>query len=317
MAHLIAILLAVIIDRIVGDPRSLPHPVVGIGKLITVCDRYLNKGEAKRAKGLLMLIFICTFVFLVTICIVLLSYRIHLYIGIAVEAWIISTTIAARGLMQAAEEVAVPLRKGNFSESRKKLSYIVGRDTETLNEEEITRATVETVAENTSDGVTAPLFFALIGGAPLAMLYRAVNTCDSMVGYKNNTYKEFGWASAKFDDLLNWVPSRLTAAVMILSIRAMGDRTKQQCWEIVRRDARKHPSPNSGWTEAAMAALMAVQLGGVNTYKGVVSNRAKMGNDERALKVNDIEVANKIMLKTVNQFTLFILLVGGAIYAIT
>ena len=139
-----------------------------------------------------------------------LLIHIHLYVGILVEAWLISTTIAAKGLKQAANEVAVPLKKGEFDEARKKLSYIVGRDTDSLKEEEMTRATVETVAENTSDGVTAPLFFALIGGAPLAMLYRFVNTCDSMVGYKNESYGQFGWASAKCDDVLNWIPSRIT-----------------------------------------------------------------------------------------------------------
>jgi adenosylcobinamide-phosphate synthase len=317
MSHLLALALAVLIDRLIGDPRKLPHPVVGFGKLISYLDDQLNNGTRKKEKGLIMLILIAALAFFLTSLLIIIAYRIHLYLGIALEAWLISTTIAAKGLKQAANEVAAPLIKGDLEDARIKLSYIVGRDTQNLNEEEITRATVETVAENTSDGVTAPLFFALIGGAPFAMLYRAVNTCDSMVGYKNERYSEFGWASAKCDDLLNWVPSRLTAFVMVFSTKPGLKRTKLECWKIVKRDARKHPSPNSGWGEAAVAALLGVQLGGVNTYKGVLSNRAQMGDPLMTLTAEHIEKTNQLMLKTVNRFTLFIILCGGVFYVFT
>ncbi|NEU31058.1 cobalamin biosynthesis protein [bacterium LRH843] len=317
VAHLIALILAVVIDRIVGDPRFLPHPVVGIGKLISFFDKNLNKGKNRRGKGFLMLVFILIIVLLLAAIIIFIAYWVHLYVGIAVEALLISTTIAANGLQQAAEEVKEPLVKGNLQEARRKLSYIVGRDTETLNEEAITRATVETVAENTSDGVTAPLFFAFIGGAPLALLYRAINTCDSMVGYQNEKYKEFGFASAKCDDLANFIPSRLTALVMIIVNIPKYGRTKSDCWKIVKRDAQKHLSPNSGWGEAAVAVLLGIQLGGKSTYKGIVSDRAKMGDHIVEMSAIHIEETNTIMLRTVSAFSLILLACGGVIVVLT
>ncbi|MFC0559820.1 adenosylcobinamide-phosphate synthase CbiB [Halalkalibacter alkalisediminis] len=317
MSHLVALLLAVVIDRMIGDPRFIPHPVVGFGKLISITERLLNKENHRKAKGLFMVGALAIAVLTLTIFLVQMAYQIHLYVGILLEAWLISTTIASKGLKQAADEVAVPLKKGEFDEARKKLSYIVGRDTDSLNEEEITRATVETVAENTSDGVTAPLFFALIGGAPLAMLYRFVNTCDSMVGYKNERYSDFGWASAKCDDLLNWVPSRVTGFIMVFCTKPKLNRSKSECWAIVKRDARKHPSPNSGWGEAAVAALLGIQLGGINTYQGVVSNRAKMGDDLVTLRSLHIEETNLIMLRTTYVFTLMLLLGGSIFYVFT
>ncbi|WP_227936138.1 adenosylcobinamide-phosphate synthase CbiB [Alkalihalobacillus deserti] len=317
MSHLIALVLAVVIDRVIGDPRSIPHPVVGFGKLISIADRQLNKGKRRKEKGLFMLCGLILVVVSLTLLFVLMAYRVHLYVGILFEAWLISTTIAAKGLKQAANEVAEPLKKGNFEQARKQLSYIVGRDTDKLDEEEITRATVETVAENTSDGVTAPLFFAMIGGAPLAMLYRAVNTCDSMVGYKNDRYGDFGWASAKCDDLLNWIPSRVTGFIMVFCTKPELNRSRRECWAVVKREAKKHPSPNSGWGEAAVAALLGIQLGGMNTYKGVVSNRAKMGDDLVTLKALHIDETNLIMLRTTNVFTLMLVFLGGVIYVIT
>ena len=153
-----------------------------------------------------------------------LAYQIHPFVGIIVESILISTTIAHKSLKDAALEVYDPLQKEDYTEARLKLSYIVGRDTEQLDESEIVRGTVETVAENTSDGVTAPMFWAWIGGAPFALLYRAINTCDSMVGYKNEKYSDFGWASASMDDVVNWIPSRLTGFIMLWPI----DRKKQK-----------------------------------------------------------------------------------------
>ncbi len=190
-----------------------------------------------------------------------------------------------------------------------KLSYIVGRDTEQLGESEIVRGTVETVAENTSDGVTAPMFWAWIGGAPFALLYRAINTCDSMVGYKNDKYSEFGWASARMDDVVNWIPSRLTGFIMLWANRPQKTKVKKT-WNILFRDAKKHPSPNSGWCEAAAAAILGVQLGGVNTYKGIVSNRALMGDPLYHLERNDIIKMNLILSRTTFLF-LLILWLGG------
>jgi adenosylcobinamide-phosphate synthase len=204
---------------------------------------------------------------------------------------LISTTIAIKGLASAGKSVKEPLAEGDLVRARKSLSMIVGRDTEHLEESEIVRGAVETVSENTVDGITAPLFWALIGGAPLAMAYRAVNTLDSMVGYKNEQYFQFGWASARLDDIVNWLPARLTALTMWFSSLFIRGSRHRDAWKITWSDAGKHPSPNSGWSEAMVAGLMGVQLGGVNYYKGRISERAQMGNPTRKLVISDIDKA--------------------------
>lgn len=300
--HLIALSLAYVIDLAIGDPKWLPHPVRSIGKMVAFIDEKWNVGSMQKGKGIFLVMIVTVFVFSITLILLKVMYSIHFIAGIAVESSILSTTIAVKGLREAAMEVYSPLNKGQLKEAREKLSWIVGRDTEYLGESEVVRGAVETVAENTSDAVTAPLFWALIGGAPLAMVYRAVNTCDSMVGYKNEKYRDFGWASARLDDVLNWIPSRITAVVMIFCNRPIHPVRKTQCFEILKRDAMKHPSPNSGWGEAAVAALLGVQLGGVNQYKGLRSIRAKMGDDLVPLGQPHIIHTINIMKQTVKVF---------------
>ncbi|WP_141433261.1 adenosylcobinamide-phosphate synthase CbiB [Bacillus sp. 03113] len=312
--HLIAMILAFIIDRIIGDPPHWPHPVKWIGSLISILDKNWNKGTRKKEKGLGMLMTVLLIVFSSTFFITWSFYQLHPLAGVLVESIIISTTIAQKSLMEAAMDVYIPLKAGNLQEARLKLSYIVGRDTEQLNESEVVRATVETVAENTSDGVTAPLFWAFIGGAPLAMVYRAINTCDSMVGYKNDIYKDFGWASAKLDDVVNWIPSRLTAFLLLLTRKPV-HFSSNAAWKVLFRDAVQHPSPNSGWGEAAVAALLGVQLGGVNYYKGKISNRAKMGDPIVSLDHTHILKAINL-LKSASLSFLMTLLIGGIIYVL-
>ncbi|MCQ6276938.1 cobalamin biosynthesis protein [Bacillus sp. V3B] len=307
--HLLAITIAFVLDRIVGDPPSWPHPVKWIGALIYRLDKRYNKGPNRKWKGLMMLFIVLLVVFVPALFISTVAYQIHPLVGIIVESILISTTMAQKSLKEAALEVYHPLQRNDFDEARVKLSYIVGRDTEKLDESEIVRGTVETVAENTSDGVTAPMFWAWVGGAPFALLYRAINTCDSMVGYKNDKYLDFGWASARMDDVVNWIPSRLTGFIMLLANRPKKTETRT-AWRILYRDAKKHPSPNSGWCEAAAAALLGVQLGGINTYKGIVSNRALMGDPLDPLERNDIVKMNTILLQT-TFFFLLILWLGG------
>ncbi|MRX72507.1 cobalamin biosynthesis protein CobD [Bacillus lacus] len=310
--HLIALTLAVFIDLIAGDPPNWPHPVKWIGSLIHKLERKLNQGKYRRAKGTVMLTAVVIVSGGAALLLVAAFYSLHPAAGIFMEAMLISAAIAQKGLKEAALSVYEPLVEKDFAAARVKLSYIVGRDTELLGEQEIVRGAVETVAENTSDGITAPLFWALIGGAPLALIYRAVNTCDSMVGYKNEQYREFGWASAVFDDVVNWIPSRLTALCMVFSTNPVtGSRKK--AWNVVRRDAKKHPSPNSGWGEAAVAALLGIQLGGLNYYKGIPSNRARMGDPLLELNVTHIAEANKIVTKTVPLF-LIIMWLGGMLF---
>src|SRR5690606_3663696 len=235
---------------------------------------------------------------------------IHPFLGIVAEGIIIFTTIARRNLQEHALDVYGPLREGNLPEARRMLARIVGRDTEQLDEGEIVRGTVETVAENTSDGVTAPLFWGFIGGAPLAIVYRAINTCDSMVGYKNERYSEFGWASARLDDVMNLLPSRLTALMMVIVNRPVEGVTRKAMMEVVNRDAMLHPSPNSGWSEAAVAGLLGVQLGGVNKYRGVISKRAKIGIPLYPLRKEHILKSIRIMKRTTFFYTV-VMWIGG------
>lgn len=310
--HLISITIAYVIDKLIGDPPNWPHPVRWMGTLIAFLEKRWNRGRAKKSKGVAMLGSVLLISFIVTLSVVWFAYTIHPLVGMIVEAVIIATTIAEKSLKEASIEVYQPLTTGNLTEARKKLSYIVGRDTDNLDEAEIARGAIETVAENTSDGVTAPLFWALIGGAPLAMVYRAANTCDSMVGYMNERYKEFGWASAKWDDLLNWIPSRLTGLIMLLGNRPESMSYKK-AWSILFRDARRHPSPNSGWLEAAVAVILGIQLGGKNYYKGYASDRAKMGEPLSPIKADHILKVNAILAKTALLFILVLWLGGGSI----
>ncbi|MEH7382848.1 adenosylcobinamide-phosphate synthase CbiB [Bacillus sp. JJ1533] len=310
--HLIAITIAFLIDLVIGDPPTWPHPVRWMGRLISILEKWLNQGKLRKQKGMIMIFIVIFVTFLVTLLLIWIFYRIHPLMGIFVEALIIATTISQKGLKDAALEIYYPLKKREIAEARHKLSYIVGRDTDNLQEEEIVRGTVETVAENTSDGVTAPLFWGLIGGAPLAIAYRAINTCDSMVGYKNEKYQDFGWASAKLDDLVNWIPSRLTGFVILVGNKP-AIRGKQNTWKILFRDAKRHPSPNSGWLEAAVASLLGVQLGGVNFYKGIISNRAKMGEPTVPLRTEHILDTNRILTRTSLLF-LVVLWIGGILY---
>ncbi|KJE26656.1 cobalamin biosynthesis protein CobD [Geobacillus kaustophilus] len=312
MTHLFALTVALLLDAAFGDPRWLPHPVRGMGKLIAWLDRRWNQGAKRRAKGVAAAAAVLAVVYGLSALVVYVGYALSVYVGVAVEAALIFTTIATKSLAEAAEEVRRPLEAGDLPAVRRALSMIVGRDTEQLDEAGITRACVETVAENTSDGITAPLFYAAIGGAPLAMLYRAVNTCDSMIGYKNEKYREFGWAAARLDDALNYVPARLTAFLMVL---VYGGRRFRRSLAILLRDARRHPSPNSGWLEAAMAGLLGVQLGGTNTYGGVVSERPTLGDPDVPLRSAHIRQAVGMMIGTVLAFTL-LLWIGGMIVAL-
>ena len=313
--HLYAITLAFILDLLIGDPPDWPHPVKWIGSLINKLDKALNNGRRKKGKGLFMLLIVLLIVVAVTSMTVYLAYSVHPFAGIVWEALVIATTIAQKSLKQAGMDVYEPLHTQDMAKARVKLSYIVGRDTANLDESEIVRGTVETVAENTSDGITAPLFWAAIGGAPLAMMYRTINTCDSIVGYKNDKYGDFGWASAKLDDIVNWIPSRLTGFLMLLGSKS-GHHGWLGRWTILFQDAKKHPSPNSGWCEAGVAALLGVQLGGRNVYKGVVSNRARMGIPIVPLEAIHIQKTITIMHRSSFLFLLMLWL-GGLIFAIT
>ncbi|WP_018924545.1 adenosylcobinamide-phosphate synthase CbiB [Salsuginibacillus kocurii] len=291
LAGAIIIAAAILLDLVIGDPRWLPHPVVLIGKFISYIEQRGNHGSHRRRNGIILAVSVSILVLFITCTLVVTAYYIHPLAGAAVEIHLISTTIAIKGLRAAALNVYVPLVQGDVVEARQQVSMIIGRDTDHLPEDEIARGAVETVAENTVDGITAPLFWALVGGAPLAMVYRAVNTLDSMVGYKNETYGQYGWASAKTDDVINWLPARLTAFTMWLASFFIKGSNRNQAWKITVRDAQKHPSPNSGWPEAMTAGLLGIQLGGVNYYDGEKSVRAVLGDPCKKTVPADIKRA--------------------------
>ncbi len=272
------ILLCVLLDLVIGDPRWIPHPVVMVGKIISNIEEVWNKGHNKKLKGIIIAILLPLSVFISSFILLKLLYTIHFLLGLTIEIYLVSTTIAIKGLRDAAIEVYKPLVAGDLTEARKKLGFIVGRETVHLPPSEVVRGTVETVAENTVDAIISPLFFAIIGGAPLALAYRAVNTLDSMVGYKNERYIDFGYGSARLDDVLNWIPARICAACMWISCLFMKQMRKANAIHITKRDASKHPSPNSGWPEAMTAGLLGVQLGGINVYGGITSERARLGD---------------------------------------
>ncbi|MBW5467816.1 cobalamin biosynthesis protein CobD [Brevibacillus formosus] len=289
---------AYLIDRVVGDPRSLPHPVIIMGWWITRLERVIRslvkeESHLKLAGVLFPLVIVggsYAFVWLLLWG----AAFIHPVLAWILGAWLISTTIATKGLADAGMEIARHLTAGDMEAARRSLSMVVGRDTERLDEPEVCRGAVETVAENIVDAIVSPLIYAAIGGAPLAMAYRAANTLDSMVGYKNERYLNLGWASARFDDVLNYIPARLTA-LLLVAASWLQRLDGKQCWAMIRRDAHLHPSPNSGLPEAGVAGALGVQLGGLNYYQGVASNRAKMGDAKRPLQASDIVATIRLM----------------------
>ncbi|SDO31786.1 adenosylcobinamide-phosphate synthase [Halomonas shengliensis] len=300
-ALLALVLAAVVLDLTIGDPRRLPHPVVGMGAVIVRMERAWNHGSplARRRRGALMTALVVAGSALLAWGTIVLLANLHPWLGWLAEGWLLASCLAIRGLRDAALSVAAPLARGDLPAARQALSLIVGRDTEGLDEGEVTRGAVETVAENTVDGITAPLLFALLGGAPLAVAYKAVNTLDSMVGYRSERYRDFGRASARLDDAANWLPARLTALTLWLGALCLarwerGLRT-QGALAATRREAPRHPSPNSGWPEAMVANLLGVQLGGTNRYRGEVSERARLGTPREPLRQAHIGAAIRLM----------------------
>lgn len=312
------VLLAIVLDLLIGDPPVLPHPVVGMGRLIEALERAWNRGSprARRLKGFLLVACVVPLVYgLVRGALELLA-RLHPWLEGLAELWLLASALAIKGLRDAALAVARPLARGDLETARQAVAMIVGRDTHGLDEAEVTRATVETVAENTVDGITAPLFWALLGGAPLALTYKAVNTLDSMVGHRNARHADFGYASARLDDLANWLPARLTALTMwLLAPSVLHSRIDWRRWRRAPagtlRDAPSHPSPNAGWPESMTAWLLGVQLGGLNHYGGGPSRRATLGVADAPLCGEHISRAIALMHA---GWVGFVLLMAGAVW---
>lgn len=291
------IVLASIIDFILGDPYSFPHPVKLMGNIIALEEKVARKVDG--GKGVLKVLG-----FIIVIINILLGFFLPYFLleflkdykvlYMIINTYLIYTCIAARSLHYEADMVRKSLEKG-IEAARHRLSYIVGRETENLEEEEIIKATIETVAENTADGVIAPLFYIFLLGAPGGLLYKFVNTMDSMLGYMDDKYKDIGYFPAKIDDVFNYIPARLTALLMIIS--SFGKFNIREGWQILKRDRKNHKSPNAGYPESAVAGLLGIQLGGDNFYHGILIKKPTMGEKINFINSNHIRDTVKIMYR--------------------
>lgn len=292
------IFIGYLLDIAFGDPYWLPHPIrfigKGIKKLEGLLRRFFNTGQKAKVGGTVLALTTIISTYLITFLLINTLQIYSSFFAGAVEAFMIFQILATKSLARESKKVYFPLKSHEILKARKFVSYIVGRDTNSLDEIGITRATVETIAENISDGIIAPLFYMFIGGAPLGMAYKAINTLDSMVGYKNQKYKDFGWASAKIDDLANFIPARLTAFLIILACALLRYDYKNS-FKITLRDRKNHSSPNCGYPEAAVAGALNIQLGGTNIYFGKPIYKPTIGDKIRALEFEDINRTIRIM----------------------
>ena len=295
-----AVLGGFVLDAVFGDPAWLPHPVVYMGKAISTLEKGLRarlpktpEGELWGGRILAFCLPVGTFALTSLVCIG--AAALHPLLGLAVQMFWCGQALAAKGLVQESTNVYRELLKPDPPAARTAVSRIVGRDTQALTAEGVTKAAVETVAENASDGVIAPLLYMLLGGAPLALTYKAINTMDSMVGYKNERYIDFGCASARLDDALNWIPSRLSALLMIVVCPIVGldARGAARIW---RRDRRRHASPNAAQTESACAGALGLRLAGPAVYFGKLVEKPTIGDASREIEWGDIARATRLML---------------------
>ena len=315
---MIAFATGFVLDQLLGDPECLPHPIRWIGKAIAFWEKQLlgrdaekpeRSPEVEKRKGLLLVILLLGSVVASTAVILGLAGRIHPAVGFLVEAILTFYLLAATSLKRESGKVYDRLQKKDLPGARKAVGRIVGRDTEELTEEGVIRATVETVAENLSDGVIAPMLYAAIGGPLLGMAYKAINTMDSMVGYRNERYRYFGTAAARLDDIANFIPARISALLLIAVSAWCGwDMHAGNAWKIWKRDRMRHASPNAGQTESACAGAMGIELGGDAFYGGVLHAKPTIGDALREVERDDILRANRLM--TLSAFLWFLICLG-------
>ena len=317
---------AVVLDRLIGDPAWIPHPIVYIGKLVGFLTKKLNKGRARKFKGLILWILTIAITAAVVLAVQYITYRINIVLFYVVNLYLLSATIAAKCLKEEVMKVYDALRDKDLPRARTMVGYLVGRDTQELQEGGIVRATVETTAENTIDGVLAPIFYMIIGvilwefvpflnPLTLAMLYKAVNTMDSMVGYVQAPYKDFGYSPAKIDDVANFLTARIGSWFMLVGGMFLGYKLSEG-QRIYARDRKNHKSPNSGHPESAVAGLLGVQLGGTNLYFGQVLEKPTIGDAGRPLAYEDIKDTISIMFSSEVVMMVLICLVFFGIYFI-
>ena len=301
---LLAVILGFILDLIVGDPHWLYHPIRLVGHLISGLEKLLRSIFPKTEQGELiaggfLLVLTAGITTAVAWGLLLAAGLVHPCLRFALEVIMCYWVLATKSLKTETMKVYDALKEGNLKKARFAVSMVVGRDTEVLDDIGVTKAAVETVAENASDGVIAPLLFLMIGGAPLGFFYKAVNTMDSMVGYKNDRYLHFGRAAAKLDDVMNFFPARISALLMVGTAFISGKSYNgKQAWRIWRRDNRKHASPNSAQTESVCAGALGIQLAGDASYFGKVVKKPYIGDPTRAVEPEDIRRTNRLMNRT-------------------
>lgn len=295
---ILPMMIGFIIDLILGDPYSLPHPIRFIGLLISRLEKFVRSRFNNLHKGgIFLAVIVLVISTAVPLAILIVCYKINVVLGVAVESIMCWQLVAARCLQKESMKVYHAIKENDVEKARKAVSMIVGRDTDVLDETGIIKAAVETVAENTSDGVTAPIMYIALGGAALGFFYKAANTMDSMIGYKNEKYAEIGRFAARFDDLLNFIPSRLTALAMIFSAYIMRFDVRNAFY-IWKRDRRKHASPNSAQTESVCAGALDIRLAGDAYYFGELHKKEFIGDDIRSPENEDIRRANRLMYCT-------------------
>ena len=313
MLTVAAVVAGFLLDALLGDPRRIPHPIVAMGNAIAWLEPRLRAAfpdtpSGARRAGVVLVAVLCAGSFGATWCLIAVAGLVHPLLGFAVETWLCYQALAACELRRQSMRVVRELTREGLPAARRAVGMIVGRDTEALDERGVLKAAVETVAENTADGVVGPLVYLIVGGAPLGMLYKAVNTMDSMVGYKNERYLDFGRAAARVDDVLGFVPARLAALCMIAAASVAGLSAKG-AWRIWRRDRFNHASPNSAQTESAMAGALGVELAGSAVYFGKLVEKPTMGDATRSIEREDVRRANRLM---VLASALSLIVLGGA-----
>lgn len=296
---LLIVAIGFILDLLIGDPYSMPHPIKLFGKAINFGETILNKGNQRFAKGAIMSVLLILCTYFVFVCIEKMI-SLNTYMEIIVGSIFVFYGLANRTLINEVRKVDRVLSKEGLEAGRKQLSFIVGRDTSRLDEQSIRKAALETLSENLSDGVIAPLFYLFIGGIPFMFAYKMVNTLDSMIGYKNERYKDFGCIAAKVDDVFNFIPARITA----LLIAAVS--FKSRSFTYIFKYGNQHSSPNAGYPEAALAGALNCRFGGPSEYFGIVVNKPYIGERNTILTSKDITYSCRINLKA----SLFFLILG-------
>ncbi len=280
--HIIALFAGFLLDKLIGDPNWLPHPIVAFGNAIAFFEKRLNKPNNRIFKGAISSAFLIILTFVLVAFLTWFAYSVHPIFGCFVEGIFVFYGLAGTTLIKEGKAVFDALNDGGLEKGRQQVARIVGRDTNELGEEQIKKATLETLAENLSDGVVAPLFWYLILGAPGIMAYKMVNTLDSMIGYKNNRYLYYGRFAAKFDDFMNFIPARLTALIMAFV------SLKKQTFQFILKYGKAHSSPNAGYPEAALAGILDVQFGGTHIYFKKPVVKPVIGENNRTINTSDL-----------------------------